>query len=120
MKQQNSPSLYTETPLLLRISESRPAGATFAFLQAILGLQPDAPRDRLFLDPSLPDWFPDLVVQDLRVGKRKYDLRFWRDGATSRWEVIQGDASRVTHRDIATGPLLSGQKDDHRHLALAD
>jgi glycogen debranching enzyme len=96
------------------------AGATFAFLQAILGIQPDAPRDRVFLDPSLPDWLPDLLVQDLRVGKRKYDLRFWRDGATSRWEVLQGDASRVDHRDIATGPLLSGHKDDHRRLALAD
>jgi hypothetical protein len=83
-------------------------------------VQPDAPQDRLFLDPSLPDWLPDLLVQDLRVGKRKYDLRFWRDGATSRWEVIRGDASRVAHRDIATGPLLSGHKDDHRHLASAD
>ena len=96
------------------------AGATFAFLQALLGIQPDAPRDRLFLDPVMPIWLPDLVVHDLRVGKRKYDLRFSRDGVTARWEVIQGDASRVAHRDIATGPLSSGHKDDHRDLALAD
>jgi hypothetical protein len=52
--------------------------------------------------------------------KRKYDLRFWRNGVTSRWQAIQGDASRVAHRDIATGPLLSSHKDDHQHLALPD
>ena len=85
-------------------------GSAFAFLQAILGFQPDAPDDKLYLDPSLPDWLRDLTVMDLRVGQRIYDLRFWRDGARSRWEVLKGDASRVAHRDFATCTLLGGQR----------
>jgi alkylated DNA repair protein (DNA oxidative demethylase) len=41
---------------------------------------PDAPRDRLHVDPKLPDWLPDLTVRDLRVGRRRLDIRFLRDG----------------------------------------
>lgn len=86
------------------------AGSVFAFLQAILGFQPDAPHDKLYIDPSLPDWLRDLTVMDLRVGQRIYDLRFWRDGARSRWEVLKGDASRVAQRDFSTCTLLWGQR----------
>jgi glycogen debranching enzyme len=96
------------------------AGAAFAFLQAILGFQPDAPRDRLYLDPRLPDWLPDLVVKDLRVGQRQYDLRFWREGAASRWEVMKGEASTAVQRDFASGPLLAGCKDDISPLVAVD
>ena len=34
------------------------AGSIFAFMQAIIGYQPDAPNDMLYLDPALPDWLP--------------------------------------------------------------
>jgi hypothetical protein len=46
--------------------------------QAMLGFLPDAPRNRLYLDPSLPKWLPDLAAHDLRVGKQdgvRPDLR---------------------------------------------
>jgi glycogen debranching enzyme len=79
------------------------AGSAFAFLQAILGIQPDAPHDTLNVDPSLPDWLPDLVLTDLRMGKRQFDLKFWRDGAKSRWEVTRGDAGRVVQREFVPG-----------------
>jgi glycogen debranching enzyme len=96
------------------------AGSAFSFLQAIIGFQPEAPHDKLFLDPCLPDWLPDLVVKDLRMGQRQFDLRFWRDGGTSRWEVTKGDASKVTQRDFASGPFLSGHKVAVSHLAAVD
>src|ERR1700685_4232839 len=32
------------------------AGSCFALLQAMLGVQPDAPNDRLYVDPALPAW----------------------------------------------------------------
>ena len=96
------------------------AGTAFAFLQAILGFQPDAPHDKLYLDPCLPGWLPDLVVKDLRVGQRQFDLRFWREGRTSRWEVTKGDASNAAQRDFASGPLLSGHKDGVSRLAAVD
>jgi glycogen debranching enzyme len=77
------------------------SGAAFALLQAILGIQPDAPRDRLYVDPVLPRWLPDLKLSDLRLGARSFDLRFWRDGDTTRFEVLRGDADVVVRRPVA-------------------
>jgi glycogen debranching enzyme len=82
------------------------AGSAFAFLQTILGFQPDAPRDRLYIDPMLPAWLPDLTVMDLKVGKRSFDLRFWRDGDETRWEVLEGDHDAVAGRSYASGSNL--------------
>jgi glycogen debranching enzyme len=65
------------------------AGSIFHFLQAALGIQADAPRDRLTVDPNLPDGIPDLTVKGLKVGASRIDLRFWREGETTRWEVLQ-------------------------------
>jgi hypothetical protein len=70
--------------------------------QALLGFLPDAPRNKLYVDPFLPNWLPDLTVQDLRVGKHKLDLRFWRDGEETAFEVIKGDPKLVERCDMAS------------------
>jgi glycogen debranching enzyme len=62
------------------------AGSVFHLLQAILGLQADAPNNRLYVDPLLPPWLPELNLRGLRIGSAKVDLRFWRDGIHTRWE----------------------------------
>jgi glycogen debranching enzyme len=74
------------------------AGSCFALLQAMLGIQPDAPADRLYVDPELPEWLPDVTLLDLRLGRRHLDIRFRRDGARTVWEVLRGDAKVVQHR----------------------
>ena len=61
----------------------------------ILGFLPDAPRNKLYVDPSLPSWLPDVTVQDLRVGKHKIDIRFWREGEQTAFKVIKGDPELV-------------------------
>ncbi len=71
------------------------AGSVFAMLQAILGFMPDAPRGKLYVDPLLPEWLPDLTVIDLRVGKHRFDIRFWREGAKTQFEVLQGDPNAI-------------------------
>ena len=63
--------------------------------QALLGFLLDAPRNKLYVDPLLPRWLPDLTVQDLRVGKHKIDIRFWRDGEQTAFKVIKGDPELV-------------------------
>jgi hypothetical protein len=35
--------------------------------QAMLGFLPDAPRNKLYVDPLLPDWLPDITIRDLRL-----------------------------------------------------
>jgi len=71
------------------------AGSAFMLTQAMLGFLPDAPRNRLYVDPSLPKWLPDLTVRDLHVGKHKIDIRFWREGDGTRFEVAAGDPKLV-------------------------
>jgi glycogen debranching enzyme len=77
------------------------AGSVFLLTQALLGFMPDAPRNKLYVDPSLPTWLPDLTVRDLRIGKQKLDIRFWREGEETAFDVIQGDPNLVERRDIA-------------------
>ncbi len=74
------------------------AGSCFALLQAMLGIQSDAPNDRLYVDPDLPAWLPDITLLDLRLGHRHLDIRFWREGEKTAWEVLRGDAKVVVYR----------------------
>jgi len=74
------------------------AGSCFALLQAMLGIQQDAPNDRLYVDPDLPEWLPDVTLMDLRVGRRHLDIRFRRDGGRTIWDVLRGEAKIVQHR----------------------
>jgi glycogen debranching enzyme len=71
------------------------AGSVFALLQAILGFVPDAPRGKLHVDPLLPAWLPDLTVLDLRVGGHCFDIRFWREGPKTQFEVLQGNPKAI-------------------------
>ncbi len=71
------------------------AGAVFALLQAMLGIELDAPKGVLRIDPVLPDWLPDLVLRGLRLGADSFDLAFRRDGERTHYEVLQGDPARV-------------------------
>jgi len=74
------------------------AGSVFAFLQAILGIALDAPRGVIFVDPVLPHWLPDITLFDLRLGRSRYDMKFWREDDITRYEVLRGDARHVEQR----------------------
>ena len=71
------------------------AGSAFMLLQTMLGLVPDAPHGKVWIDPALPGWLPDVTIHDLTVGKSNFDIRFWRDGDITRHEVLSGDADAV-------------------------
>ena len=78
------------------------AGSVFMLTQALLGFQPDAPRNKLYVDPSLPYWLPDLRVRDLRIGKHKLDIRFWTEGDETEFEVIKGDPKVVERCELGS------------------
>ena len=78
------------------------AGSVFMLTQALLGFLPDAPRNKLYIDPSLPAWLPQLTVRDLRIGKHKLDIRFWTEGGETAFEVLKGDPKVVERCDIAS------------------
>ena len=59
-------------------------------LQAILGLQPVAPLSLLVIDPVLPEWLPEVVLEGLRVNDATATVRFWRESdGTSHGELVR-------------------------------
>src|SRR6266571_2997765 len=70
------------------IPQAWAAGSVFHMLQAILGLRADAPNGRLYLDPALPRWLPDVTLDRLAVGGATLSLRFWREDDRTRWDVL--------------------------------
>jgi glycogen debranching enzyme len=101
-----NPTNFPVQYLGANVPQAWAAGSVFAFLQMILGFQPDAPNKRLYIDPLLPEWLPNLEVSDLRVGAEKFDLRFWRDGEGTRWEVLKGDKGAIIPRSFASASEL--------------
>jgi glycogen debranching enzyme len=81
------------------------AGSVFMLTQALLGFFPAAPHNKLYVDPYLPAWLPDLTVHDLRIGKHMLDIHFWSEGEQTAFEVIKGDPKLVEYRDVATEGL---------------
>jgi hypothetical protein len=77
-------------------------------LQAMLGLQQDSPRGKLYVDPALPDWLPDVTLMDLRLGRRRFDIHFWRNGKETVFKVLRGKPDAVEMTSMA----LSGSMAD--------
>jgi glycogen debranching enzyme len=82
------------------------AGSVFALLQAILGIEQDAPGKRLWVDPYLPAWLPDITLSDIPLGSERYSIRFTRDGEQSRFEVLDGDPAVVRRRTFMSSQDL--------------
>lgn len=105
------PELYAGVPrsgagfpvqyLGANVPQAWAAGSCFALVQAMLGIQPDAPNERLYVDPALPAWLPDITLYDLRLGRRHLDIRFTRDGDQTQFEVLRGDRHVVERRRFA-------------------
>jgi len=79
------PVLY---PPGANIPQGWASGSVFQMVQTILGLRADAPNKRLYVNPTLPAWFSEVVLRNLRVGPCLFTLHFWREGDRSRWEVV--------------------------------
>lgn len=75
------------------IPQAWAAGSIFLLIRTILGLEADAQQRQLKIQPSLPEWLPDLELTNLDVGDATVALRFWRDGEQTRWQVtdMNGD-----------------------------
>jgi len=104
---QRDPTGFPVQYLGANVPQAWAAGTPFALLQAMLGLQQDAPGGKLYVDPALPDWLPDVTLTDLRLGRRRFDIRFWRDGKETLFEVQRGNRGAVARRAVSALPPLS-------------
>jgi glycogen debranching enzyme len=109
-KKTDFPALY---PGGANIPQAWASGSIFQMLQAIFGLRADAPHGRLYVHPTLPRWLPEIELRHLRVGASSIDLRFWREGEQSRWEVcnITEAAEHPTTRTPYTPPPIEVMDD---------
>ncbi len=74
------------------------AGSLFQLLSAMMGLEPDASTRTLVLQsPSLPEWLPEVRLENVRVGDAVLDLRVRRANGSAGVEVLRrtGDVSVV-------------------------
>jgi glycogen debranching enzyme len=108
---QRDPTSFPVQYLGANVPQAWAAGTPFMLLQAMLGLQQDAPRGKLYLDPALPDWLSDITLTDLRLGRRQFDIRFWRDGHETKWEVLKGNHNAVARRNYASENRLHTDAD---------
>jgi glycogen debranching enzyme len=72
------------------------AGASFLFVETMLGLRANAGHRELELrHPNLPDWLGKVTLTNLRVGDASVDLLFHRWRGTTSAEVLRkvGDLS---------------------------
>jgi hypothetical protein len=52
----------------------------------------------MYIDPLLPEWLPDVTLYGLQLGEQQFDISFWREGETTQFEVLRGDAPAVRLR----------------------
>jgi glycogen debranching enzyme len=88
-----SPGVFPVPYIEANIPQAWAAGSIFHLLQAILGLQADAPNRCLYVDPDLPYWIPELTLHHLEIGNARVELKFWREGKQTCWEArtLSGD-----------------------------
>jgi glycogen debranching enzyme len=77
------------------------AGSVLRLIAILCGIHAttDQAGSRIYVNPALPDWLPELTIRNLRAGQGSIDLAV-RDGTvdvlrnTSPFEVIHGPAPR--------------------------
>jgi glycogen debranching enzyme len=105
---QRDPGSFPVQYLGANVPQAWAAGTPFMLLQTMLGLQQDAPRGKLYVDPALPDWLPDVTLTDLRLGHERFDIRFWREGKDTNFEVLKGRKDAVMPKSVALSWSVAG------------
>jgi glycogen debranching enzyme len=56
------------------------AGSVLQMVRILLGLEPDMPARRIYIDPALPPWCSHLELRKLRLGQNEVRLSVRREG----------------------------------------
>jgi glycogen debranching enzyme len=85
------------------------ASAVFCLLQAMLGLYPYAPLNMLLVDPYLPEWLPEITLENLRVGNATVTIRFYRrKNGAGDYEVLDKRGPLHVFRQPSPWSLTAG------------
>ena len=67
---------------------------------------PDVRKDTLL--PIIRQKVPDVILTDLRLGRRRFDIRFWRDGKNTLFKVLTGKRDFVEWKSVALSASAAG------------
>jgi glycogen debranching enzyme len=95
------PGAFPVQYLGANVPQAWAAGSGFHLLRAILGLNADAHKNTLYVDPVLPRWLPDITLRNLRVGASTVTLRFWKENNETRYEVLSSEGG--LHVELGLG-----------------
>jgi glycogen debranching enzyme len=87
------PGTFPVQYLGANVPQAWAAGSVFHLLRAILGLEADAQKETLYVNPDLPKWLPDITLHNLRVGNDTMTLRFWREGDKTRYDAVAANGA---------------------------
>jgi glycogen debranching enzyme len=85
------PGAFPVQYLGANVPQAWAAGSVFHLLRAILGLEADAHKRTLYVDPVLPHWLTDITLHNLRIGASTMTARFWRENNETRYEVLSAE-----------------------------
>lgn len=88
------------------------AASVFRFLAVLCGIHAaaDGESGRLYIDPALPDWLPELTITRLRAGRGSLDLHV----VGTRYEVLRNDSGY----EVLPGPAPGRIPDEIGHQTL--
>ena len=83
---------------MANVPQAWAAGSVMQMVRILLGLEPDVPNGRVYLDPALPAWCSRLRVHNVRLGTRHVDVTVERkpdgrhevDADAPGLEVVRG------------------------------
>lgn len=91
------------------------------YLHEILGVEPDAPRNRLVLRPSIPESWDRLEVEQLRFGDAEIAFHYRRDGSRHHFTLTQESGAvpvRVIFEPLLPARHLAAARVDGQHATL--
>ena len=120
---QRTPSGFPVQYVGANVPQAWAAGSVFMTMQAMLGLEPDAPNGVLRVDPALPPWLPDLTLTGggaatLRVrpllSGRSYHAQHHENPAFG-FDPVDRRPETVTWQPYPGLPAISAHGGSYRH-----
>jgi glycogen debranching enzyme len=72
------------------------AGSIFHAIRTLLGVEPDVPSGRIYVDPMLPPWCPALTLDNVRIGTDRFRISASRRRDGTHEVTVDSSGSALT------------------------
>ena len=72
------------------------AGSIFHAIRTLLGVEPDVPSGRIYIDPMLPPWCPALTLDNVRIGADRFRISASRRRDGTHEVTVDSSGSALT------------------------